>query len=165
MDLADSVYLSRAIYPLSGISGLKESEMAGLGLHGRRQMENLNLWFHHLASREKLDNLIWSSTVTCSVWMGRCRERKDHSELEAIFRVPGDVIKCIWARLGRLISNDPMEFWCAVGEATDGHIRNFRRDGLIRQNLFRTDRVCSRWLSSFRRSLRACAWVGTIPSK
>ena len=98
-----------------------------------------------LASREKLDNLIW--VVNCNLQRldGPVRGNgKIIQELEAIFRGAGwNVIKVIWGSdWDSLIQNDRDGLLVRrLGEVTDGQYQKFfvESGAYFRQNLFGTD--------------------------
>jgi pyruvate dehydrogenase E1 component len=98
-----------------------------------------------LASREKLDNLIWVINCNLQRLDGPVRGNgKIIQELEAIFRGAGwNVIKVIWGSdWDSLISNDRDGLLVRrLGEITDGQYQKFfvESGAYFRQNLFGTD--------------------------
>ena len=98
-----------------------------------------------LASREKLDNLIWVINCNLQRLDGPVRGNgKIIQELEAIFRGAGwNVIKVIWGSdWDSLISNDRDGLLVRrLGEITDGQFQKFfvESGAYFRQNLFGTD--------------------------
>ena len=98
-----------------------------------------------LASREKLDNLIWVINCNLQRLDGPVRGNgKIIQELEAIFRGAGwNVIKVIWGSdWDSLISNDRDGLLVRrLGEVTDGQYQKFfvESGAYFRQNLFGTD--------------------------
>ncbi len=98
-----------------------------------------------LASREKLDNLIWVINCNLQRLDGPVRGNgKIIQELEAIFRGAGwNVIKCIWGSdWDSLIQNDRDGLLVKrLGEITDGQYQKFfvESGAYFRQNLFGTD--------------------------
>src|SRR5689334_20575138 len=98
-----------------------------------------------LASREKLDNLIWVINCNLQRLDGPVRGNgKIIQELEAIFRGAGwNVIKCIWGSdRDNLIANDRDGLLVKrLGEITDGQYQKFfvESGAYFRQNLFGTD--------------------------
>jgi len=98
-----------------------------------------------LASREKLDNLIWVINCNLQRLDGPVRGNgKIIQELEAIFRGAGwNVIKVIWGSdWDSLIQNDRDGLLVRrLGEVTDGQYQKFlvESGAYFRQNLFGTD--------------------------
>jgi pyruvate dehydrogenase E1 component len=98
-----------------------------------------------LASRERLDNLIWVINCNLQRLDGPVRGNgKIIQELEAIFRGAGwNVIKCIWGTdWDSLIQNDRDGLLVRrLGEVTDGQYQKFlvESGAYFRQNLFGTD--------------------------
>ena len=98
-----------------------------------------------LASREKLDNLIWVINCNLQRLDGPVRGNgKIIQELEAIFRGAGwNVIKVIWGSdWDTLIQNDRDGLLVRrLGEVTDGQYQKFfvESGAYFRQNLFGTD--------------------------
>ena len=98
-----------------------------------------------LASREKLDNLIWVINCNLQRLDGPVRGNgKIIQELKAIFRGAGwNVIKVIWGSdWDSLISNDRDGLLVRrLGEVTDGQFQKFfvESGAYFRQNLFGTD--------------------------
>jgi pyruvate dehydrogenase E1 component len=98
-----------------------------------------------LASREKLDNLIWVINCNLQRLDGPVRGNgKIIQELEAIFRGAGwNVIKVIWGTdWDSLFQNDPDGLLVKrLGEITDGQYQKFfvESGAYFRQNLFGSD--------------------------
>jgi pyruvate dehydrogenase E1 component len=98
-----------------------------------------------LASREKLENLIWVINCNLQRLDGPVRGNgKIIQELEAIFRGAGwNVIKVIWGSdWDSLIQNDRDGLLVRrLGEITDGQFQKFfvESGSYFRQNLFGTD--------------------------
>src|SRR5260370_15234304 len=98
-----------------------------------------------LASREKLDNLMWVINCNLQRLDGPVRGNgKIIQELEAIFRGAGwNVIKVIWGTdWDSLFQNDRDGLLVKrLGEITDGQYQKFfvESGAYFRQNLFRSD--------------------------
>ncbi len=144
---ADPGDLSRALHPYLENRGLKQSTggkvWAFLGDGEMDEPESLGSIT--LASREKLDNLIF--VVNCNLQRldGPVRGNgKIIQELEAIFRGAGwNVIKCIWGSdWDSLIQNDRDGLLVRrLGEISDGQYQKYfvESGAYFRQNLFGTD--------------------------
>src|SRR5437773_5854189 len=108
-----------------------------------------------LASREKLDNLIWVINCNLQRLDGPVRGNgKIIQELEAIFRGAGwNVIKVIWGSdWDSLIQNDRDGLLVRrLGEITDGQFQKFfvESGAYFRQNLFGTDPRLLRMVERF----------------
>jgi len=141
-----SIYHARFIRYLEN-RGLKESRNGKVwAFMGDGEMdEPESLGSITLASREKLDNLIWVINCNLQRLDGPVRGNgKIIQELEAIFRGAGwNVIKCIWGSdWDTLIQNDRDGLLVKrLGEITDGQYQKFfvESGAYFRQNLFGTD--------------------------
>jgi pyruvate dehydrogenase E1 component len=141
-----SIYHARFIRYLEN-RGLKESRNGRVwAFMGDGEMdEPESLGSITLASREKLDNLIWVINCNLQRLDGPVRGNgKIIQELEAIFRGAGwNVIKVIWGSdWDTLIQNDRDGLLVKrLGEVTDGQYQKFfvESGAYFRQNLFGTD--------------------------
>ena len=141
-----SIYHARFIRYLEN-RGLKESRNGKVwAFMGDGEMdEPESLGSITLASRERLDNLIWVINCNLQRLDGPVRGNfKIIQELEAIFRGAGwNVIKCIWGSdWDALIQNDRDGLLVKrLGEVTDGQYQKFfvESGAYFRQNLFGTD--------------------------
>jgi pyruvate dehydrogenase E1 component len=141
-----SIYHARFIRYLEN-RGLKESRSGKVwAFMGDGEMdEPESLGSITLASREKLDNLIWVINCNLQRLDGPVRGNgKIIQELEAIFRGAGwNVIKCIWGSdWDTLIQNDRDGLLVRrLGEVTDGQYQKFfvESGAYFRQNLFGSD--------------------------
>jgi len=141
-----SIYHARFIRYLEN-RGLKESRNGKVwAFMGDGEMdEPESLGSITLASREKLDNLIWVINCNLQRLDGPVRGNgKIIQELEAIFRGAGwNVIKVIWGSdWDTLIQNDRDGLLVKrLGEVTDGQYQKFfvESGAYFRQNLFGTD--------------------------
>ena len=141
-----SIYHARFIRYLEN-RGLKESRNGRVwAFMGDGEMdEPESLGSITLASRERLDNLIWVINCNLQRLDGPVRGNgKIIQELEAIFRGAGwNVIKVIWGSdWDTLIQNDRDGLLVKrLGEVTDGQYQKFfvESGAYFRQNLFGTD--------------------------
>ena len=141
-----SIYHARFIRYLEN-RGLKESRNGKVwAFMGDGEMdEPESLGSITLASRERLDNLIWVINCNLQRLDGPVRGNgKIIQELEAIFRGAGwNVIKVIWGSdWDTLIQNDRDGLLVKrLGEVTDGQYQKFfvESGAYFRQNLFGTD--------------------------
>ncbi|HEY1264295.1 MAG TPA: pyruvate dehydrogenase (acetyl-transferring), homodimeric type [Terriglobales bacterium] len=141
-----SIYHARFIRYLEN-RGLKDSRTGKVwAFLGDGEMdEPESLGSITLASREKLDNLIWVINCNLQRLDGPVRGNgKIIQELEAIFRGAGwNVIKVIWGSdWDSLIQNDRDGILVRrLGEVTDGQYQKFfvESGAYFRQNLFGTD--------------------------
>ena len=141
-----SIYHARFIRYLEN-RGLKESRSGRVwAFMGDGEMdEPESLGSITLASRERLDNLIWVINCNLQRLDGPVRGNgKIIQELEAIFRGAGwNVIKCIWGSdWDTLIQNDRDGLLVRrLGEVTDGQYQKFfvESGAYFRQNLFGSD--------------------------
>jgi pyruvate dehydrogenase E1 component len=141
-----SIYHARFIRYLEN-RGLKQSHMGKVwAFMGDGEMdEPESLGSITLASREKLDNLIFVINCNLQRLDGPVRGNfKVIQELEAIFRGAGwNVIKCIWGSdWDSLIQSDRDGLLVRrLGEVTDGQYQKFfvESGAYFRQNLFGSD--------------------------
>jgi len=141
-----SIYHARFIRYLEN-RGLKESRSGRVwAFMGDGEMdEPESLGSITLASRERLDNLIWVINCNLQRLDGPVRGNgKIIQELEAIFRGAGwNVIKVIWGTdWDTLIQNDRDGLLVRrLGEVTDGQYQKFfvESGAYFRQNLFGSD--------------------------
>src|ERR1043165_665284 len=141
-----SIYQARFMRYLEDRGLKKRSDSKVWAFMGDGEMdEPESLGSITLASREKLDNLIWVINCNLQRLDGPVRGNgKIIQELESIFRGAGwNVIKCIWGSdWDTLIQNDRDGLLVKrLGEITDGQYQKFfdESGAYFRQNLFGTD--------------------------